>query len=130
MRIRVNDFYPTVEKLPEIRMDVPRQEIFNTGLYYQGDMEAAYMKRKWLEFDKAAPSYFSRLQDYEAFRFDMTHFLYYPVANRYFNFVPRVGMKMTAYSDTSKKHVTENDLKNMFNAAEPQSLGRYRFNSL
>lgn len=129
MRIRLNDFFTTVEKLPELRLDIPRQEIFNTGLYYQGDMEAAYMKRKWLEFDKKTPAGFSTLEDYEAFRFDMTHFLYYPVSNRYFNFIPRVGMKMTAYSDTSKTHVTEKDLQNMFKAAEPQSLGRYRFNS-
>jgi hypothetical protein len=118
-----------VEKLPELRMDIPRQEIFSTGIYYQGDVDAAYMKRKWLEFDPAKKSYGSKLEDYEAFRFDTTHFLYYPVSNRFFNFVPRVGAKMTAYSDTSKRKVTENDLKKMFNAAEPQSLGGYYFKS-
>ena len=129
MRIRVNDFYTTVEKLPELRIDVPRQEIFNTGLYYQGDFDAAYLKRRWIKFDDPVPRGFDTLENYETFRFDMTHFLYYPISNRYFSLVPRAGIKMTAYSQTSDSPVGEDDLKAMFAAAEPQNLGRYKFNS-
>jgi hypothetical protein len=116
MSFRTNDFFNTVEKIPQIRMDIPRQEIFDTGLYYQGDFDASYMKRKWIDFDRnpAALSRYSKLQDYDAFRFDMTHFLYYPVRNRYFTLVPRIGFKLTAYSDSSKTKVTDDDLQKMY----------------
>ena len=127
-RFRVNDFFTTVEKLPEVRLDIPRQEIFNTGIYYQGDVDAAYMRMKWIDFDGTKPpKRYSKLRDYDTFRFDTTHFLYYPVANRYFTFVPRAGLRLTAYSHTSKTKVGEDDLKAMFKAAEPQSTGRYTF---
>jgi hypothetical protein len=110
-------------------MDIPRQELFGSGIYYQGDFEAAYLKMKWMEFNGRTPQGFDRLKDYDAFRFDTTHFLYYPIANRYFNFVPRAGLRLTAYSDTSKTKVGDDDLRNMFAAAEPQNMGRYRFRS-
>ena len=129
MSFRVNDFYTTVEKMPQVRMDIPRQEIFNTGIYYQGDFEAAYMRKKWIEFDEPAPKGYSTLKDYDAFRFDMTHFFYYPIANKYFSLVPRIGFKLTTYSHTSDKEVDDKDLKRMFAAAEPQNMGRYRFNN-
>ncbi|MBQ9787484.1 MAG: LPS-assembly protein LptD [Lentisphaeria bacterium] len=165
-RFRVNDFFTTVEKVPELRLDIPRQEIFNTGLYYQSETSAAYMKMKWIDFDGDHPlsaeeeelyqSYYdrlmqgdfrgvrrdlwrrywsgegeayNRLHDYSSFRFDTTHFIYYPVSNRYFSFVPRAGFRVTAYSKTSKRKVYDDDLKGMFNAAHPQSSGEYTFTS-
>ena len=128
-RFRVNDFYTTVEKLPEIRIDVPRQEILNTGLYYQGDLSAAYMRMKWIDFDvKPRGSGWSQLRDYRTFRLDTTHFLYYPIANRYFTLVPRAGFKVTAYSQSSKRKVSSDELITMFVAADPQGSGKQIFN--
>ncbi|MBR7121250.1 MAG: LPS-assembly protein LptD [Lentisphaeria bacterium] len=126
-RFRMNDFYTAVERIPEVRLDIPRQEIFNTGIYYQGEAEMSYLRRKWIDFDYPPPAGFSRLHDYDAARFDTTHFLYYPVTTQYFTLVPRAGFRITAYSDSSKTKVYEEDLQAMFSAAEPQSLGRYRF---
>lgn len=126
MRFQVNDFYTTVEKFPELRLDMPRQEIFNTGLYYQGEMTSTYLRMRWTEFDHE-PAGYSRLKDYDTYRFDMTHFLYYPLANRYLSFVPRAGLRFTAYSDTSKAAVKEEDIANMISAAKPQSSGKYHF---
>lgn len=133
-RMRVNDFYTTVEKLPEVRIDVPRQEILNTGFYYQGDLSAAYMRMKWIDFDepprqrkKGKKQNWSTLLDYESFRLDTTHFLYYPVATKYFTFVPRIGFKITAYSKTSKEEVDSENLITMFTAADPEGLGRQKF---
>ena len=128
MRFRLNDFYTTVERIPEIRVDLPRQEIFNTGLYYQGDAVATNFRMKWTEFDSAVSGY-SELKDYEAFRFDTTHFLYYPIRNRYFTFVPRGGVKLTVYSESSKRDVSEDDIVSMIAASRPQSSGKYHFNN-
>ena len=127
-RFRVNDFYTTVERFPEVRIDMQRQEIFNTGIYYQGDAVATNFRMKWLDFDSYPAGYY-RPYDYEAFRFDTTHFLYYPIANRYFSFVPRAGLKLTVYSETSKQSVSDADLAAMISASKPQSNGKFRFNN-
>lgn len=127
-RFRVNDFYTAVERFPEVRIDMQRQEIFNTGIYYQGDAAATNFRMKWLDFD-SYPKGYRRPHDYEAFRFDTTHFLYYPIANRYFSFVPRAGLKLTVYSETSKQDVSDADLAAMISASKPQSNGKFRFNN-
>lgn len=128
-RFRVNDFYTVVEHLPEVRLDVPRQELFNTGIYYQGDFDVSYLRRRWIDFDDPPPSGYDRLRDYDALRLDTTHFFYYPIATDFFTLVPRAGFRITAYSDSSKTKVDDDDLRAMFLAAEPQNLGRYRFRS-
>ena len=123
-RTRVNRFYSTVEKLPEVRIDIPRQELFNTGIYYQGDASADYMRMEWIHFNKELkrPVKNSDLHDYEALRFDTTHFLYLPINLDWLNFIPRAGVKFTAYSNTSKGKVTTNELLAMIEAAHPQTL--------
>lgn len=122
-RPRVVKYFSTVEKLPEVRLDAPRQELFGTGLYYQGDMTADYMRMKWIDFDEPSRYRNSELRDYEAFRFDTTHFLYYPIRSKWFTLVPRAGFKLTAYSNSSENPVTTDDLLRMFTAANPQSSG-------
>jgi len=127
-RFRVNDFMTTVEKLPELRFDVPRQQILDSGFYYQGDLSAAYMKMKWIDFDiEPKIANYSKLRDYDTFRLDTTHFLYYPLATGYFTFVPRAGVKLTVYSDSSKHKVSTDELITMFTAADPEGWGREKF---
>jgi hypothetical protein len=36
-RFQVNDFYTTDTRLPELALDITRQPLFNTGLFYQGE---------------------------------------------------------------------------------------------
>jgi len=124
-RPRVNSFYTTVEKLPEVRLDVPRQQIFNTPFYYQGDLSAGYYRMKWIDFDfepaTRVPN--DRLENYAAFRFDTTHFLYLPINLGWLNIVPRAGFKVTGYSKSSKTKVDEAELAMLFTAANPQYLG-------
>ena len=123
-RPRVNRFYSTVEKLPGIRIDIPRQQIFNTGIYYQGSSSADYLRNRWIRFNRRfdRPVKDSDLHDYEAYRFDTTHFLYLPVNLDWLNFIPRAGLKFTAYSNTSKEKIDTNDLLAMINSAHPQNL--------
>ena len=45
---RVNDFFSTVERLPELRLDFFRQELFK-NIYYQGETSAGYYRTKWRE---------------------------------------------------------------------------------
>ena len=127
-RPQVVKSYSTAEKLPEFRIDVPRQELFGTGIYYQGDLSGDYFRMRWIDFDYEPKIHVpdSRLRDYEAFRFDMTHFLYYPISLDWLTLVPRAGVKMTAYSNSSEKRVSDDQLIQLFLAADPQSTGTTR----
>ena len=120
LRMQTNDFLTTSQRLPEFRIDIPRMEIFNTNLYYQGEHSINYSKMTWREFDKPRRSY-NRLdaRDYSSMRLDTVNFLYFPINFGWLNIVPRAGVRMTVYSDTSKTKVTSSDLNNMFIADNP-----------
>jgi len=130
-RPRVNSFYTVSEKLPEVRLDIPRQEIFGTNFYYQGDFDASYNRMKWIDFDFDYDGSHNPvnnvLRDYQAFRFDTTHFLYFPIRLDWLTVVPRAGFKMTAYSNSTEGAVSTNDLLTMFIAADPQNISNVSY---
>jgi len=111
--IRVNSFDTVMERLPEGRFDVPRQELFG-GLYYQSETTAGYYQMQWREFDRKAK--YGDIKNYSSGRFDTVHFLYYPINLDFLNIIPRAGGRFTAYSNTSKNGITDNDLTAMFAA--------------
>ena len=139
-RPRINDFYSTVQQLPKIALDMPRQELFGTGLYYQGAHTMEYLSMKWRDFDKKIyedadgdgndDREVRGPRDYETFRFDSVNFLYYPV--KLFgaiNILPRAGIRLTEYSDTSKRPVYTSDIGGMINASKVESLAIGEFNN-
>ena len=107
-RPKLNTFYTEVEHYPSIGIEVPRQEIFDTNIYYQGDVKAGYLNMEWVKFDKSIPGS-TPLGDYSAVRVDTTHFLYYPIRLDWLTLVPRAGIKVTGYSKTSTRGVTYQD---------------------
>ncbi len=115
VRPRMNDFFTTVEKLPEFRLDFPRQELMY-NLYYQGQTSAAYMKMNWRNWDNPRTS--GNLvdpKDYESFRLDTLHMFYFPFQLfNVVNVIPRAGFRFTAYSKSSKLGISTEDLGNMF----------------
>lgn len=120
VRPKVNSFYTTVQRLPGFRLDAHRQQILNTNFYYQGDLSMDYMKMDWIKFDWDTKRYPNeKLKNYSSFRLDTTHFLYFPLRFDWLTLVPRAGLKLTAYSNTSKEKVTVEDLNTLFQAADP-----------
>ncbi|MBE6402296.1 MAG: hypothetical protein IKD10_10275 [Lentisphaeria bacterium] len=118
-RFQVNDFYTTVQKMPEVRLDVQRQEILpGSNLYYQGSHTADILKMNWARFDRPWKNPYGRLKNYETGRFDTVNFLYYPIRTDYINIVPRAGIRMTGYSNTSRRKVSQNDIFMMQAAAD------------
>lgn len=123
VRPKINSFYTTVQRLPGFRLDAHRQQIFNTNFYYQGDLSMDYMKMDWIDFDWDNLRYPNeKLKNYSSFRFDTTHFLYFPLRFDWLTLVPRAGLKLTAYSDTSKEKVTVAELNTLFRAADPENI--------
>ncbi|MDD5677279.1 MAG: hypothetical protein PHW60_04710 [Kiritimatiellae bacterium] len=95
---RLNDFYTTVDRLPELKLDFSRQKLWETPLYYQGDTEASYLQKNW-------ESILTNVEDYAAGRFNTAHMIYYPVKLAGFlNVIPRVGWQGTWYSKTKEDY--------------------------
>lgn len=121
-RPRLNDFYSVVERLPEARLDLPRQALGDSGLYYQGHAAAAQLKMRWREFDKPRPPGLEDPADYETWRFDTLHMLYAPMKLRdLVQVVPRAGLRLTHYGDSSNQPLTFDDLVNLIDVDDPDN---------
>ena len=96
LQTRLNDFFDTVERIPQFSFDVMRQEIGETFLFYESKSSAAFLRR---EFAESA----DQNNNYSAFRLDSWHMIYRP--SRHFgflNFIPRGGIRETYFSKTRK----------------------------
>lgn len=121
VRPKINDFNTETQRLPEFRVDIPRQELWN-NIYYQGQNSIDYFKTSWRKYDKDRTT--GNLIDpanYDSGRLDSLHVLYYPVTLDWLNLIPRAGMRFTGYTKTSRNEVTEDDLGNMFALDSPDA---------
>ena len=123
VRPRVNDFYSVVEALPQLDISAQRQELFE-NLYFQSETTVGYYQMKWRDFD------ISRSQkglgndgpsDYGTGRFDSVNFMYYPINLDWLNILPRAGLRVTAYGDSSKTSISSSELDKMIYADDPES---------
>jgi hypothetical protein len=122
MTLRINDFYSTVDRLPELRLDFPRQELFG-NLYYQGEMSLTPLFMRWRRFDrdiKGDDKWYIR--NYGTLRFDSLHMLYYPLKIWDINIIPRTGIRLTAYSSSSEQEIGTAELSEMFLADEVEGI--------
>ena len=90
---RLNDFYGAVDRLPELFLDMSRQQIGTSPFYYEGQNSAAFLQRVFAEQEDR--------EDYEAFRIDSDHKVFWPTRHMGFlNVTPRAGYRATWYSET------------------------------
>ncbi len=116
-RPQVNDFFNTVEQMPTARLDVYRQEILDTNVYFQSETSFGYFKRKWRDFNDLRN--YKKPYEYDTARFDTVNFLYYPIALDFLTIVPRAGIRMTAYSNSSEQKIKDDDLLNILASNDP-----------
>jgi LPS-assembly protein len=97
---RVNDWLQTVERLPDVRLTGYRQQLGVSPLYYESETSAGYYKFAYAQnagINGPPPGL-----DYEAGRADTFHQVLLPeTAFGWLNVTPRVGGRLTAYSDAS-----------------------------
>ena len=93
-RFRVNDFYDTVQRLPEAWLSVNRQAIGESLFYYESQSEAAYLDKVWSTLYENEP------EEYNTIRADTRHLLSMPVKAGFLNMSPRVGARATYYAET------------------------------
>lgn len=121
-RPQLNDFHTVVERLPELRLNVPRQQVFGTPVYYQSESAAAQLRMNWRQYDRLrtgmpAPT---DPKDYASDRYDTVHFLYLPRTVGVLSIVPRAGARMTYFGRTSKTDVTDAQLTATLQADDPR----------
>lgn len=125
VRPRLNEFYTVTERLPELRVDFPRQTIpFLPGVLYEGETSFADLKMDWREFDKPRSPGLQYPADYESYRFDTLHMFYLPIlfGGDLFKFVPRAGFRLTYYENTSDTDIDSADLVSMYEVDDPDRV--------
>jgi LPS-assembly protein len=114
---RVNDFFETVERLPDIKLTGLPQQIGVTPLYYESDSSVGYFRRKFPEEDT------SNLP-YAAMRADTFHQVVLP--HTFFGWLtvtPRVGGRFTHYGEAHMEGgVTEEQNRGVFNTGAEASF--------
>ncbi len=92
-RVQVNDFFETVERLPDLKLSAHRQQLGQSPIYYEGENSAGWFRHNYV--DPGATN------DYSAFRADTFHQLLLPkTLFGWLNVTPRVGGRFTYYGDT------------------------------
>ncbi|MBI5396105.1 MAG: LPS-assembly protein LptD [Verrucomicrobia bacterium] len=94
-RPQMNSFYSTTERLPDLAIDIKRQQLFGSPVYYESELSVAHLSRK---YSNILTNSLANLNDFNATRFDWLHQLSYP--QMYFGWlsvVPRVGVRETWY---------------------------------
>jgi LPS-assembly protein len=112
---QVNDFFETVERLPDVKFSAFRQQIGVTPLYYEGDSSLGYFRRRFVT--NSAP-------DFEAVRGDSYHQVVWPRTHfGWLNFTPRVGGRYTYYGETDGPGGGMNELhRGVFNTGAELSF--------
>ena len=107
---QVNEFFETVQRLPDVKLTGLRQQLWETPLYYDSETSFGYFERR---FASSAP-----LQpNYAAARGDTFHQILYPMTFfGWLNFTPRVGDRVTYYSEANGRGATTDEhVRNVFN---------------
>jgi len=90
---QINDFFETIERLPDLKLTGARQQLGASPFYYESDSSFGYFRHAY-----AAGS---TNEDYAALRADTFHQLVLPqTLFGWLNVTPRAGGRFTYYSET------------------------------
>ena len=93
VRSRLNDFYDSVNRLPEGTLDIFRSQLGDSAFFHESVSSAAFIEQVFKDG--------SSKDDFDSFRLDSSHTLLRP--DKHFGFltlIPRVGLRGTYYSTT------------------------------
>jgi LPS-assembly protein len=115
---RVNDFFSTVERLPEVKLTAFRQQVGPLPVYYESESRAGYLRRLFAETNTVtAPNY-------EATRADTWHQVVLPVTLfGWLNVTPNAGGRFTYYSEADGPGATTEEIyRSVFNTGAEMSF--------
>lgn len=95
--VRINEFFETVERLPDVQLTAFRQQVLDTPLYYDSQSSIGYYNREFA-MTNGIPS----APDYAAGRLDTYHQITLPQTFfGWLNVSPRVGGRWSYYGEES-----------------------------
>ncbi len=89
---RINDFYETIERIPDVKLSAIRQQVGATPVFYESESSLGYFRHKFVN---------GASNDFAAWRADTYHQLTLP--QTWFGFLnvsPRVGGRFTHYGES------------------------------
>jgi LPS-assembly protein len=90
---QLNYFFPTIERLPDIKLSALRQQLGVSPFYYEGESSFAYLRAQ----GAGLPGF----TNYAAMRADTYHQLVLPrTFFGFLNVTPRAGARLSHYGDT------------------------------
>lgn len=111
---RLNDFYASTDRLPEIYFDVNPIPLFGSPLIYESQNRIGYLRRNYAENATHKGSVFGTVPglwaDYDTFRFDTYHRVSTPfkTCDDVVSIVPRVGYHGTFWNDSGETDLIGN----------------------
>ncbi|MBI5775698.1 MAG: LPS-assembly protein LptD [Verrucomicrobia bacterium] len=89
---RINDFYDTVERLPDVKLTGIRQQLGATPFYYESESSLGYFQHKFAD---------NTLPAFAAWRADTFHQIVLPkTLAGWLNVTPRLGTRYTHYGES------------------------------
>jgi LPS-assembly protein len=114
---RANDFYNTVERMPEGSFDWYRQPL-GDHFYFQNETRAGFYEKLYEDYDPTLPP------DYRSARFDTYNQIFLPLRFKdYLNVIPRTAYRGTWYGDTP---ADASKYRNIFEAGTMVSLKAHK----
>lgn len=112
---QINDFFETVERLPDVKLTAAPQQLGTLPLYYDGESSAGYYRHQFAN---------NAANEYSAWRADTYHQITLP--QTYFGWLtvtPRAGGRFTHYGESEGRGVTfaEHD-RSVFNTGAEASF--------
>jgi hypothetical protein len=108
VRPQIDDFFSTVERLPDIKFSAYRQQLGQSPFYYESETSTAYLQYR---------SAFDSDDDFAAFRGDTFHQVVLPkTVFGWLNLTPRAGVRYTYYEESDGPgSITEEEHRGVFN---------------
>jgi len=117
---RVNEFYETVERLPDIKLSAFRQQLGPLPVFYESESSAGWYQREFAEITNSFP----RTNNFSAARADTYHQLTLPhTFFGWLNVAPRVGGRFTYYGQGyGLGAMTDEEYRGVFNTGAEVSF--------
>jgi len=118
---RMNDFYDTVNRMPELTYDQYRSRLGDSPFYFESENNAAF-----LEALNAKTNFMPALPGYDSARLDSYNRLFLPMRFKdFFNVIPRAGYRGTWYSETDTP-AKDPGYRNLFELGTLTSFKTYK----
>jgi lipopolysaccharide assembly outer membrane protein LptD (OstA)/outer membrane protein assembly factor BamD (BamD/ComL family) len=120
---RLNDFYTTVERIPELTYDWYRSRISDSPFFFQSENNVAFLEM--LNAETNLPPVL-RADNYRSARLDTHNQIFLPLRfKEFFNVIPRAGYRGTWYSETATG-ASDSNLRNLYELGTLTSFKSYK----